>query len=163
MITLTITDIISKVKRHLSIIGKRLYSKEGKNLFSDVTLSTAEDKEILTQYINASAQNIEAMLKQFVTQSSYTAASITITIANKRGDADFEARTKDLSESFVVLNTVYEYLSMVHPDIAQKYQRDALQRMESLVTYVFYKKPFEESNSIQQPSATINDTQNNNP
>jgi hypothetical protein len=29
---------------------------------------------------------------------------------------------------------------MVHPDIAQKYQRDAKQKIEDLVSYVFYKK-----------------------
>ena len=30
---------------------------------------------------------------------------------------------------------------MMHPDIAQKYQRDAQQRLEMLIAYVFYKKP----------------------
>jgi len=64
-----------------------------------------------------------------------------MTIANTRGDADFDARVQDLSESYVTLNSVGEYLSMVHPDIAQKYQRDARQRLESLIAYVFYKKP----------------------
>ena len=135
----TVSTIISAVKRHLSIIGKRLYTKEGKNLFSDVTLSSAEDTQILTQYINASAQDIEAALKQFVTGSTY-GATIAITIQNTRGDADFEARTQALSESYITLNAVGEYLSMVHPDIAKKYQLDAIQSMQSLVAYVFYKK-----------------------
>ena len=138
--TLTITTIIAAIKRHLSIIGKRLYSKEGKNMFSDITLSSAEDTQILTQYINASAQDIEAALKQFITGSTYS-TTISMTIANTRGDADFDARVQDLSESYVTLNSVGEYLSMVHPDIAQKYQRDARQRLESLIAYVFYKKP----------------------
>jgi hypothetical protein len=138
--TLTITTIIAAIKRHLSIIGKRLYSKEGKNMFSDITLSSAEDTQILTQYINASAQDIEAALKQFITASTYS-TTISMTIANTRGDSDFNARVQDLSESYVTLNSVGEYLSMVHPDIAQKYQRDARQRLESLIAYVFYKKP----------------------
>ena len=138
--TLTITTIIAAIKRHLSIIGKRLYSKEGKNMFSDITLSSAEDTQILTQYINASAQDIEAALKQFITASTYS-TTISMTIRNTRGDSDFEARTQALAESYVTLNSVGEYLSMVHPDIAQKYYRDAQQRMESLIAYVFYKKP----------------------
>ena len=138
--TLTITTIIAAIKRHLSIIGKRLYSKEGKNMFSDITLSSAEDTQILTQYINASAQDIEAALKQFITAST-SSTTISMTIANTRGDSDFNARVQDLSESYVTLNSVGEYLSMVHPDIAQKYYRDAQQRMESLIAYVFYKKP----------------------
>jgi len=139
--TLTIATLISAIKRHLSIIGKRLYSKDGKNMFSDITLSSAEDTEILTQYINTSAQDIEAMLKQLVTGSSYSSSSISITIQNTRGDTDFATRTQDLAQSFIVLNSVGEYLSMLHPDFAQKYQRDARQRMESLIEYVFYKKP----------------------
>lgn len=136
--TFTVLTLISAIKRHLSIIGKRLYSKDGKNMFSDITLSSAEDTKILTQYINASAQDIEAVLKQFITGSDY-GNTITITIQNTRGDSDFEARTKDLAESYITLNSVGEYLSMLHPDLAQKYQRDAQQRMQSLVAYVFYK------------------------
>lgn len=136
-----VNTIISAVKRHLSTIGKRLYNKEGKNLFSDITLSSAEDTNILTQYINASAQDIESMLKQFITASSYSASTINITIANTRGDSDFSTRTQALGESYITLNTIGEYLSMVHPDLAEKYHNDARQRMEDLVMYVVYKKP----------------------
>lgn len=138
--TFTVNTLISAIKRHLSIIGKRLYNKEGKNMFSDITLSSAEETQILTQYINASAQDIESVLKQFITDSTY-GATISMTITNTRGDSDFDTRTKDLAESYITLNSVGEYLSMLHPDIAQKYQRDAQQRMQSLVAYVFYKKP----------------------
>ena len=139
--TLTVATLISSIKRHLSIIGKRLYNKEGKNMFSDITLSSAEDTQILTQYINSSAQDIEAVLKQFITASTYNGTTIDMTITNTRGDADFGTRVQSLSESYVTLNSVGEYLSMVHPDLAQKYQRDAQQRLEMLIAYVFYKKP----------------------
>lgn len=138
--TFTISTLISAIKRHLSIIGKRLYSKDGKNMFSDITLSSAEDTQILTQYINASAQDIEAVLKQLITASTY-GSTISMTIANTRGDSDFETRTKDLAESYITLNSVGEYLSMLHPDLAQKYHADAQQRMESLIMYVFHKNP----------------------
>jgi hypothetical protein len=138
--TITVATVISAIKRHLSIIGKRLYSKDGKNMFSDITLSSAEDTQILTQYINASAQNVEAVLKQFISASTY-GATISLTITNTRGDSDFETRTQDLAESYITLNSTGEYLSMLHPDLAAKYQRDAKQRLESLIAYVFYKKP----------------------
>ena len=138
--TITVSSIISAIKRHLSVIGKRLYTKDGKNLFSDITLSSAEDTNILTQYINASAQDVEAVLKQFITASTY-GPTISMTITNTRGDSDFDTRVKDLAESYVTLNSVGEYLAMAHPDLAQKYRSDARQRIESLVSYVFYKKP----------------------
>jgi hypothetical protein len=137
-ISFTIDSVIADVKRHLSIIGKRLYTKEGKNLFSDITLSSAEDRQILTQYITASAQDVEAMLNKFISSSTYD-TSVTMDIENTRGDADFSTRAKDFIVSFVTLSTVGEYLSMAHPDIAQKYQADARQRMEALIGYVIYK------------------------
>ena len=151
IMTITTSEVISAIKRHLSIIGKRLYTKDGKNLFSNITLSSVEDKPILKQYIYSSAQDIEAVLKQFVTASSYVEGGgtalnpvnphIEMTISNTRGDSDFDTRVKDLSVSYITLNSVGEYLSMVHPEIAQKYQRDARQKIEALVSYVFYKNP----------------------
>ena len=150
----TIATIVSAAKRHLSIIGKRLYEKDGKNMFADITLSSVEDP-ILTQYINASAQDVEAFLKQLVTASTYSSTTITITIANTRGDSDFATRTQALAESFITLNTVGEYLSMVHPDISQKYLADARKRMEALVSYVFYKKPPTATGDPTAATATV--------
>ena len=152
--TLTISSLISAIKRHLSIIGKRLYTKEGKNLFSDITLSSAEDTQILTQYINASAQDIEAMLKNFITASTY-GATIEMTITNTRGDSDFQSRVQGLSESYVTLNSVGEYLAMLHPELSEKYHADARERMQALVMYVVYK------NAPTQSSASYNDINGN--
>lgn len=155
--TITISTVISAIKRHLSIIGKRLYNKEGKNMFSDITLSSAEDTQILTQYINASAQDIEAVLKQFITASTYSASTISMTITNTRGDSDFATRVQDLSESYITLNSVGEYLSMLHPDLAEKYHADARQRIESLMMYVIYKKaPTASSVSYNDINGTSN-------
>lgn len=113
-------------------------------MFSDITLSSAEDTQILTQYITAAAQDVEAVLKQFITATVVTgspATTISMTIQNTRGDSDFETRVKDLSESYITLNAVGEYISMLHPDLAQKYYRDAKQRIEMLVSYVYHKNP----------------------
>lgn len=154
--TLTVSTLIAAIKRHLAIIGKRLYTKEGKNMFSDITLSSAEDTNILSQYINASAQDVEAALKEFITASTY-GASISMTIANTRGDTDFQTRVQDLIESYVRLNSIGEYLSMVHPDLAQKYYADARQRMESLMMYVIYKKaPTPSQSSYNDINGTSN-------
>ena len=152
--TFTISILISAIKRHLSIIGKRLYNKDGKNMFSDITLSSAEDTQILSQYINASAQDIESVLKQFITASAY-GNTIDITIQNTRGDADFEPRTQAMAESYITLNSVGEYLSMAHPELAQKYQRDAQQRLQSLVLYVYSKKSPITSTDFTDPTGTV--------
>lgn len=135
-------------------------------MFSDITLSSAEDTQILTQYITAAAQDVEAVLKQFITATVITgspATSIAMTITNTRGDNDFETRTKDLAESYITLNATGDYLAMVHPELAQKYYRDARQRIEMLVAYVFYKKPpVAQSGTIDynDPSGTVDDDNN---
>lgn len=154
--TLTVSDLISDIKRHLSIIGKRLYTKEGKNLFADITLSSAEDTDILTQYITSSAQNVEVVCRQLITAFTFTPASsttnngvttttsatISITFQNTRGSADFDSRMRAHVKSYIVLNAVGEYLSMVHPELSDKYYRDARTSIESLMAYAFYKKPY---------------------
>ena len=49
-ITIGYADIKSKVKKHFSIIGKRLSDKQGNILFTGVTLSSTEE-DILKQYV----------------------------------------------------------------------------------------------------------------
>jgi hypothetical protein len=78
-----------------------------------------------------------------------------MTITNTRGDSDFDTRVKDLAESYVTLNSVGEYLAMAHPDLAQKYRSDARQRIESLVSYVFYKKPPTTNGDVLAASSVV--------
>ena len=154
--TIDINAHISAIKKHLSIIGKRLYGKDGKNLFSDITLSSAEERNILSQYILSSYQDIEGVLKQFITASTENNGVITANITNTRGDTDFDNRVQRLAETYIIYNSVAEYLAMLHPELAQKYQRDAQQRIEMLVAYVFYKKPYESTTDFGAYKAVTN-------
>ena len=45
-ITIGYADIKSKVKKHFSIIGKRLSDKQGNILFTGVTLSSTEEDSL---------------------------------------------------------------------------------------------------------------------
>lgn len=144
--TLTFSDIRSVIKRHLSVIGKRMYTKEGQNMFSNITVSTAEDA-IFDQYISSGAQTIEAMLRQLVSSFSLTSMGVTMVLTNTRGSADFDARCTEIVRTFLTFYSIGEYLSMAHPDLAKKYQDDAAGAMQSLLTYAFYKNPPESSSS----------------
>lgn len=134
------THIKSSIKRHLSIIGKRLYNKDGKNLFSDITVSTAEEP-IFDQYITSAAQNIEAALRQLVTNYAPNGTSITMTLTNTREHEDFDKRCEELANTYITFFSVGEYLAMVHPDLAEKYYRDANNSMQSLIAYAYHKNP----------------------
>ena len=138
---ITILTVLSSVKRHLAALGKRL-SKDGKSVFSEITVSSAEEP-LLTQYIKTSAQDIEATLKMFISSATYSTTSISMTIENSRGDADFATRVQDMAESYITLNCVGEYLSMTQPELARKYQDDAQQRIDSLLAYVAHKNATE--------------------
>lgn len=135
MATITLTGIDGDIQRHLSIIGKRLYDKDGKNLFSNITVSTAEPS-IFTQYIAAAAQNIAGALSPFVT--SYDDTSITLT--GSRFNTELEKALQNAGKSYATLFTVGEYLAMTHPELAEKYYRDALGMMNTIVAVAYKKK-----------------------
>lgn len=139
--TITFKTIKDAIKRHLSIIGKRMYSKDGKNLFSDITVSSAEDP-IFNQYISAGAQSVEALLRPLVKE--YTVndnTSIGMTLTNTREDEDFDKRCVEFITTYIVMYSVGEYLAMTHPELAEKYRLDAANAIQALQIYAFYKTP----------------------
>ena len=137
--SLSTSELIAAVKRHLSTIGKRARDKEGKNIFSDITLSSAEGTQLLTQYIKAAIHDIEALLKPLITSTTEQGGAFTITITNTRGDQDFQSRVEDMQKSYIILSVTASYLSMLHPEYAEKYHNEAQQAMTALVQYAFYK------------------------
>ena len=137
---ITIQSLKDSIKRHLSVIGKRLYDKNGNNMFSNITVSTAEDP-ILEQYAKDAAQTVEAMCRQLVTEFTLTDSSISITFQNTRQLDDFDTRAAELVKTYIITEATGEYLAMTHPDIAQKYERDGLNAMNALITFVFHKQP----------------------
>ena len=152
--TITISTVVSNIKRHLSIIGKRLHGRDGKNMFSDITVSSAEEP-IFQQYVMAAAQNVEALLRQLITSYSQTADSITIEMENSRGSTQFDGRCSELITSYMTFFSVGEYLAMTHPDLAAKYQKAADNTIQSLTAYAFSKKPPVDNASFTNPTGTI--------
>lgn len=138
--TLSFTTLKSAIKRHLSIIGKRLHDKDGQNIFSQITVSSAEDP-IFDQYISAAAQNVEAMLRQLVTDYSTTTTSVTMELTNTRGTDDFDTRCQEFITTYITLFSVGEYLAMTHQELAEKYRVDAANAIQSLMAYAYHKNP----------------------
>lgn len=134
--TISLAGVDSSIQRHLSIIGKRLYNKEGKNLFSNITVSTNETS-IFSDYISAAAQNIAAALAQFVT----TYANNSITINNARWNSSVALAVQNACVSYATLFSVGEFLAMTHPELAEKYYRDAQGMMNTIITSAYHKNP----------------------
>jgi hypothetical protein len=134
--TISLSGVSTQIKRHLSIIGKRLYTKDGKNLFSNITVSTAEDS-IFNDYIYAAAQNIAAALAQFVTSYSNTS----ITVEGTRWDTNVASAVQNACVSYATLFSVGEFLAMTHPELADKYYRDAQIMMNTIISTAYHKEP----------------------
>lgn len=134
--TISLAGVDSSIQRHLSVIGKRLYNKEGKNLFSNITVSSNETS-IFSDYISAAAQNIAAALAQFVT----TYANNSITINNARWSSSVALAVQNACVSYATLFSVGEFLAMTHPELAEKYYRDAQGMMNTIITSAYHKNP----------------------
>lgn len=136
--TISFNTLKSDIQRHLSVIGKRQFTKEGQNLFSGITVSS-EERPIFDQYIKGAAQTVEGMLRQLVTSFSISSTEVNITLTNTRGTADFDSRCRELIYSFIVAYVLNEFLGMNYPDLAKKYDAEATNHMQSLIIYAFYK------------------------
>lgn len=148
--TISFNTIKSEVQRHLSVIGKRMYDKEGRNMFTNVTVSS-DERPIFDQYIKEAAQAIEGALRQLVTAFNIGASDFTLTLTNSRGSQDFDTRCKELVTSFIVSYTLEEYLGMTHPELSRKYQGEMQNDMESLMAYALHK------NEPSHSTASYND------
>ena len=154
--TLSFSTLKNDIQRHLSVIGKRQYTKEGMNMFANITVST-EERPIFDQYITGAAETIEGMLRPLVTAFSISSGtSITLTLTNSRGSADYDNRCKDFVSSFIVAFVLNEFLGMNYPDLARKYQDEATNYMQSLMLYAFYKEaPASSPSSYANVTGTV--------
>jgi len=140
MATISLSGVSADIKRHLSIIGKRLYTKDGKNMFSDITVSSAEQPQsggIFDHYVAAAAQNIAGALAQFVTSYSDTS----IEVSGTRWNAHVTSAVQNAAKSYALFFSVGEYLAMTHPELAEKYYRDAQGMMNTIITTAYHKEP----------------------
>ena len=157
---LSLDNLKNTVKRHLSVIGKRTFTKDGHNMFSNITVSTAEDP-IINEYLIGASQVVNALLHQLITAWSVAGSTITATLVNERGDSDFEAKAKGFIETFMILSATCDYLAMTHPDIAQKYRNDTTGALQTLLSYVFYKNPVTPTADPLSPTVVVTDTEPN--
>lgn len=130
------------IKRHLSVIGKRAKDGEGKNIFSDITTSTAEDP-IFDRYVSEAVQNLAGALNIFVTD--YTETSLTID-AERWNDELIDALEKACL-SYATLYSVYQYLSMTRPDMSEKYAAEVVGKLDNVITLAYHKEQPNQSES----------------
>ena len=137
-ITIGYADIKSKVKKHFSIIGKRLSDKQVNILFTGVTLSSTEE-DILKQYVKDAAETFVGNFSPLIAGYTDNTDDVTFTYQRKRVSEGKANAFCSLFKSYVVDYVAYSVLSMTYADSARKYADDMTNHVVSALKLIFQK------------------------
>ena len=137
-ITIGYADIKSKVKKHFSIIGKRLSDKQGNILFTGVTLSSTEE-DILKQYVKDAAETFVSSFSPLIAGYTDNTDDVTFTYQRNRVSESKANAFCSLFKSYVVDYVAYSVLSMTYADSARKYADDMMNHVNSALKLIFQK------------------------
>lgn len=131
-------DIKSKVKKHFSIIGKRLSDKQENILFTGVTLSSTEE-DILKQYVKDAAETFVGNFSPLIAGYTDNTDDVTFTYQRSRVSESKANAFCSLFKSYVVDYVAYSVLSMTYADSAKKYADDMTNHVNSALKLIFQK------------------------
>lgn len=137
-ITIGYADIKSKVKKHFSIIGKRLSDKQGNILFTGVTLSSTEE-DILKQYVKDAAETFVSSFSPLIAGYTDNTDDVVFTYQRNRVSEGKASAFCSLFKSYVVDYVAYSVLSMTYADSARKYADDMTNHVVSALKLIFQK------------------------
>lgn len=137
-ITIGYADIKSKVKKHFSIIGKRLSDKQGNILFTGVTLSSTEE-DILKQYVKDAAETFVSSFSPLIAGYTDNTDDVVFTYQRNRVSEGKANAFCSLFKSYVVDYVAYSVLSMTYADSARKYADDMTNHVVSALKLIFQK------------------------
>ena len=137
-ITIGYADIKGKVKKHFSIIGKRLSDKQGNILFTGVTLSSTEE-DILKQYVKDAAETFVSSFSPLIAGYTDNTDDVTFTYQRNRVSEGKANAFCSLFKSYVVDYVAYSVLSMTYADSARKYADDMTNHVNSTLKLIFQK------------------------
>ena len=137
-ITIGYADIKSKVKKHFSIIGKRLSDKQVNILFTGVTLSSTEE-DILKQYVKDAAETFVSSFSPLIAGYTDNTDDVTFTYQRNRVSEGKANAFCSLFKSYVVDYVAYSVLSMTYADSAMKYADDMTNHVNSALKLIFQK------------------------
>lgn len=168
-ISVTYSELTTKIKTHLALIGKRAKDANGESVFSEITTSTTEDAKVWVDFINLGVEYILAALVDFGLMEStgcYTDADkIKFQLGSTRWDAIGEKRDNGTADGYSVhrnfiiplksaiikylwMFAVYQYLSVIRPAASEKgvppyaiaYERECEQAMLAIHTIANTKR-----------------------
>lgn len=122
-LTIKTNEVLSALRLHLSVIGKRLKAKDGTSNLSGVTLSTQEEP-IIKQYVSAAADVFAGELAPLLSRSEGSLGEVTFDVHSTMWTS---ATASSFARDFIGYAVAYvanALLGMYYPDAAQKYGTD---------------------------------------
>ena len=141
-------NITEKVKRSLSIIGKRAKDDNGNTLFADITLSSIEEgiiRDFTDAAITEIVNEVRRLLKTF---SFHTATNIGIDLTLLLPDDYNEALDTMIAsaiDNFCTAYSLYSWFVITAPRISEKYRADANAHLQLIISMLFHRKETPES------------------
>lgn len=165
-ISISYTNIRSRVMMSLSVIGKRTPSKD-EPAFTTFTVSSAEEP-LLAAFIKNAAHNIVAKIKRLVHNLVEDDSTISFDVVNSRWDADTDDSFADSFSysaiAYCVSSATADYLALVSPQHAQAYSDNAKAILIDILNLCYYKQPSVSSVSPENgASATVTTNSSTNP
>lgn len=152
-ITLQFSTLAEAVNRSLAITAKRLRNADGKSVYDDITLSTAE-QPLLYDYFREAIVLLNTTTQHFITDTLFSdemeTPSVTLTFPNNHNNAMNTTITVALT-SFCVAYAVYAWLSVVNPGIVKRYEEAMQEKLDALVQLIFHKAPPQSSYTYDLP------------
>lgn len=153
--TITRTDIVSKVKTHLSVIGKRLNQKAGDKNYQNIVLTDSE-KGVLNEYIQGAFAYLAAQFPEYI--SVFTVGSgVQLEFVSNRFNDYQEYAFEQAVNAYVFSYTIGSYLAMVWPELAKKYQQETASYLLAARSLVTAKTPpdLTETDFLSAPTVSV--------
>lgn len=137
-VTVEYSDIKSKVRKRLSIIGKRLSDKQGNTLFAGVTLSSVEE-DIMKQHLKEATETFVGNLAPLVSNYVDGTDDVQFIFNKTRVSAAKADAFCSNFKSYVVASVAYDVLSTTSPEMARKYADDMANHMNAAIQLIYQK------------------------
>ena len=141
-------NITEKVKRSLSIIGKRSRDDNGNTLFADITLSSAEEVIIRDFTEDAITEIVNEVRRLLQTFSFHTNTSTGIDLKLMLPDdynTALDTTIGNAIDNFCTDYSLYSWFVITAPRISEKYRAGANAHLQLIVSMLFHRQAAKES------------------
>lgn len=170
-VSVTYSELISKIKVHLAIIGKRAKDRDGNSVYEDLTTSTTEDAKVWADLVDLGAEALVSTIDQVAGGYSESGDTLTFKLMSDRwadkvsGRYDERDLTNALHQAvfkYLWMYAVGQYLSIIRPTTdpqgvppyAATYSSGCEQSLSTILSLAYLKRTPESDTDKDYSSIT---------